>query len=251
MADFADLQRAFGAHLRNPEQQAVPGDYEDRRVQIYRDLLFNNVASLAGASFPVLRRILGQEAWKQLARAFFAEHRAHTPYFHEISSEFVRFLEAHPEHWEARWPFLHELAHYEWVELALDVSEIDLATIAAIAPPDWRSAIPVPSPLAWRLGYRFPVHRIGPEHQPQQPPAAPTLLLVHRDRQDEVHFQALSPLSWRLLECIEAGQGRDLSSLLAELAQELPGIDAQVLEREALAQVERWHRQDVLLGARP
>jgi hypothetical protein len=48
-------------------------------------------------------------------------------------------------------PWLHELAHYEWVELALQIADDDL-------PPhdpdgDLLAGKPVPSPLAWALAY--------------------------------------------------------------------------------------------------
>src|SRR3546814_14577182 len=72
-------------------------------------------------------------------------------------------------------PWLRELAHYEWAELALQISEATREDIAHDARGDLLAGCPLPSPLAWPLAYAWPVHRIGPDHQPPEQPAAPTL----------------------------------------------------------------------------
>ena len=110
--------------MRNPAAVPAPAGLEDRRVGIYRELLFNNISGLLAGNFPVIRRLLDEREWQALVRSFYVEHGAHTPLFHELGSEFVRFLGDHPEHWQAARPFLHELAHYEWAELAVDVTDV-------------------------------------------------------------------------------------------------------------------------------
>ena len=56
-------------------------------------------------------------------RAFYRDHRCQTPLFPEIAREFLRFLEARAiRRTPRRPPFLRELAHYEWVELALQIA---------------------------------------------------------------------------------------------------------------------------------
>ena len=58
-----------------------------------------------------------------------------------------------------------ELAHYEWVELALDVSTLEIPSDVALTG-DALDEHPVVSPTAWRLSYQYPVHKIGPHYQP-------------------------------------------------------------------------------------
>ncbi|HEX2138849.1 MAG TPA: DNA-binding domain-containing protein, partial [Woeseiaceae bacterium] len=66
MADaaFQQKQRAFAAHIRDPDHCSPPAGVEDRRMAIYRELFFNNLDNLLGKSFPVLRAILGDEEWR-------------------------------------------------------------------------------------------------------------------------------------------------------------------------------------------
>ena len=72
-------------------------------------------------------------------------------------------------------PFLAEMAHYEWVELALDVADAVLPEPSAFE--DILAVVPQLSPLAWSLSYGFPVHRIGPAFRPIAA-AEPTYLVV-------------------------------------------------------------------------
>ena len=66
------LQRDFAARIRHPEAQSLlPGITVDR-MAVYEELFFNNVASLVGGAFPVLRGVLGSERWQRLLLAFFA-----------------------------------------------------------------------------------------------------------------------------------------------------------------------------------
>lgn len=189
------------AHLRDPAASPAPAGIEDRRLGVYRDLLFNNILSLLSGNFPVIERLLGEERWERLVRDFYRDHRCHTPLFAEIAREFQRYLQdldaIDP-------PFLLELAHYEWVELALQLSEATAPRDDAhLADADLLDRTPRLSPLAWPLAYAWPVHRLGPDFQPAQPPPAPTVLLLRREADGEVRFSELSPLAYRLLQRLE------------------------------------------------
>lgn len=240
-------QLALARHLRDPATHPAPADLEDRRVGIYRDLLINNVTSLLGGTFPVIRRLLGDEGWRALVRRFYATHASHTPLFHELGSEFVRFLGEHPELWGER-PFLHELAHYEWVELALDLADGEAP--AADPAGDLLTGIPVPSPFAWLLGYRFPVHQIRIDFQPGEAPPQPTWLLVYRSPTGKVQFQALEPLAARLLALVQEDEGATGGELVRQLAGEAGITDISPLLSQARVLLEGWRTREVILGTR-
>jgi uncharacterized protein len=217
-------QLAFGAHLRDPASHPPPPGVEDRRMKIYRDLFFNGLEGLLRGNFPVLVAVLGDEAWRALVRAFYAGHRCATPLFTAIGQEFVAWLS------QAQGGWMHELAHYEWIELALQISE-------AADPPhdpegDLLAGVPVSSALAWPLAYRWPVHRLAPGVPLDASPAAPTFLLACRDPAGDVRFSELSALAFRLLQRIDEDDP-----------------DAFLLEGAAM--LERFRAAGVLLGTRP
>lgn len=246
--NVAELQRQLTDHIRDPQHYSGPAGVEDRRLKIYRELFFRNIESFIAGNFPVLRRLYGDDDWLALVREFMRNHRAQTPYFLEIGREFIEFLQSRSAS-PADPPFLQELAHYEWVELALDVDDTDLGAIAADRNGDLLQQPPVLSPLAWCMGYQFPVHRIGPGFRPLQPETQPTLLVVYRDRTDKVGFMEVNPVTMRLLELLQASDSRPGKIVLAQLAGELAMPAEQVL-RFGRGVLYRMRDADILLGTR-
>ncbi len=114
---FTDIQYAFARHIRDPENQPAPADVEDRRMGIYRDLFYRNVESFLANSFPVLRKIIPDEQWHDMIRDYFSRHRARTPLFPKMPTEFLQYLEHERSGHSDDYPFLLELEHYEWLEV--------------------------------------------------------------------------------------------------------------------------------------
>ena len=221
MDNLQQQQQALTRYLRDPEQQATPADMNAARVEVYRDLVFNNVSQLLSGTFPVLIRSIGEPRWRLLVRGFLRDWRAQTPKFAEIAGEFIDYLAAQPQVLQqGQWPaFLLELAHYEWVEMVLQQSD---APALPLTDPALLLQRPLQvSALAWPLAYVWPVHELDPHNQPDTPPAQPTLLLVRRTEDFSVKFSLLSPLALRLLQRIgefAALTGREQLQVLAEEA---------------------------------
>jgi hypothetical protein len=244
------LQYQFTAHLRDPKQCPAPAGIEDRRMGIYRDLVFSNVESFISSNFPVIRTLYDDATWQKLARDFFREHRCHTPLFPEFAREFLRYLEARQQEDRDDPPFLLELAHYEWAELALALDETDIAGIAHDPNGNPLSGVPVLSPLAWVLGYHYPVQHIGPDFRPDQIPAEPTLLLLVRGRDDQVHFHEINALSALLVERLR--ENTQLSGLqcLDALLAERGDLDAQSLREAGSSMLIELRNNEAILGTR-
>ena len=249
MSNFAQLQREFAAHLRNPFVNPAPDGIENRRLAIYRELFFRNLNNLLTHNFPVVRKIFGDDGWNRLVRHFFTHHESHAPLFPELPREFLRYLETRRDHIDDDPAFLLELAHYEWVELALGHDENDLDAAFARVDPDGSllDQVPVVSPLAWRLSYAFPVHRLGPDYQPQTPPKSPTHLVVYRRRDDKVRFLELNPVAARLIELLQENNGHTGLHCLQQIAQELSSPVETVVDhgRQLLKQL---HDREIITG---
>jgi hypothetical protein len=250
---FQKLQYRFAAHLRDPRAHKAPPGIEPRRMRIYTELFYNNVQGFLATAFPVLRRITRDPRWHALVRDFFARHESHQPLFHRIAEEFLRYLEH--ERGKVRgarekdFPFLRELAHYEWVELALSVSEVALTPALADPNGDLLEDVPVLSPLAWPLTYDWPVHRIGPGFLPKKPGAQPTHLIVYRDRQDDVRFMEVNAVTAQLLERLQRrpAPGR---RLLQRIARELKHPAPETVVAQGAAILQGLRARDIILGTR-
>ncbi|MBO9717821.1 MAG: putative DNA-binding domain-containing protein [Pseudoxanthomonas sp.] len=246
MADLHSQQAAFAAHLRDPLAHPAPAGIEPRRMAVYRELFFNNIAGLLAGNFPVIRRTLGEDAWTALVRRFYAVHRSQTPLFPELGREFIRFLEERGEDTDPPW--LVELAHYEWIELAVQIDDSPLPEHEPAG--DLLEGTPVLSPWIRALAYRWPVHTIGPEHRPGTPPQAPTLLLVRRDGDGRARFAAISPLVYRLLELLGDGGASGRARLQALAAEAgVAADDAFIAQGSAMLQ--RMRGEGTVLGTQP
>jgi len=250
-ADLRDQQFCLAHHIRDPQHNPPPPGIEDRRLQIYRDLFYNNLESLLSNNFPVIRRTLGDTRWHALARAFLRDHRCKTPLFPEIGREFLRFLENRQRSDHPDPAYLYELAHYEWVELALEIDEANPAQVPHSPRGDLLAGIPVPSPVARALAYQWPVHQIGPDHIPAQPPAQPTFLLVRRGADGQVRFSQLSALTFRLLQRLDEFPELSGAEHLRALAVEAAAPDPTDFIRQGKQMLEQLRTGGAILGTRP
>ncbi len=218
--NFQQTQYAFAAYIRDPLHNPAPPDVKPERVAMYRELFFNNINNFISTSFPVLKTILDESHWLELTQDFFARHRSTTPYFSDFAEEFLKYLREE-RHNPQDPPFLLELAHYEWVELALELAEGEAPLPSLALEQNPLDCMITLSDVAWPLAYYFPVQRISRDYQPAEPPLDATLLVVYRDREDKVHFVELNPPTYRLLQLLETEGRLPTKQCLLQIATEM------------------------------
>ena len=248
---FQDKQYAFAAYIRDPDHRPAPEGIEDRRMSIYRDLFFNNLRNLLGKTFPVLRKLHDDKHWDRFIRQFMQNHHAKTPYFLELPEEFLNFLRNEYEHQVDDFPFLTELAHYEYIELALSVST-DSNNLDGVDPNgDLLANIPVKSVLTWAYAYQYAVHRISTDFQPTQAEDQPVYLAVYRQSNDKVGFLELNPVTASLLNAIEENVAdRTGEELLRGIAAEINYLNVDAFIKHGAAALEEMRQLEILTGTR-
>jgi len=239
MLDFQRYQLAFTAHIRNPKLHAKPKNVVDARMAVYRESVFNNIFESISVCFPVCQNVLGKRKWRQLIRSFVSDYSADSPLFREIPQQFLAFLDGltlgHHKNSDSNEianqlpPYLKQLAHYEWIELAISSKQTDLTKpqVADLNCLDNLIALPNASEL---LAYDYPVHQISARFKPTN--TEKTYLLVFRNSDFDVKFIVLNPVTFQLLSLIQSQhlvQSQPLTGRLAltKLAGELqhPDID--------------------------
>jgi len=245
---FMQRQYAFAARIRDPQNAPAPADVEPRRMDVYEELFYNNIQDFLANAFPVLRKLHDDEKWHALVRDYFATHRAHTPLFHEMPREFLHYLQNERGEREGDYPFMLQLAHYEWIELELLTAEDKLPDYDADG--DLLSGSPVLSPLTRILSYHYAVQQIGPEHIPQQADETPTHLLVYRDLNDKIGFIELNPVTARLLQLITDQTERNGKELLEQIATELHHPNPQTVIDGGNGILRDLKQRHIILGTR-
>lgn len=215
---FQRMQQDFTQLVRGKIAPLPPGASPEK-MALYNMLVLNNIRDVIDPCFPVLTAILPKALWSELLEKFLANHRATTPLFHQVAKEFVSFLKhiCLPEY-----PFIRELAHYEWTELDVEIAEENKDT-----------AMPVKSvtllDTAWQiksvarlLHYHYDVENIGRDYQPKKP--IDTFLIVYRDSMENVQFIKLNQLSYSVLLIMQR-EKLSARQVIQQIASFLPSLN--------------------------
>lgn len=246
---FKQTQYEFAAHIRNPKLNPKPDDVEARRMKIYNDLFFNNVEDFISNTYPVLKKIMPDNKWQKMIRDYFSNHLSHTPLFPEMPREFLKYLENERNSLKDP-PFIKELAHYEWIELALMTSDLDenINWDKIDINGDLLNNSAALSPLAWPLSYQYPVHQISEDFIPETPAEQPVYLLVYRDKEDEVHFMELNPITAMLIQYITEKPDLTNKQILENIATQMQHPEPNVVIEGGYHIIQDLKNRNVILG---
>lgn len=241
--DFRHTQAEFTRWLRQPDSAPLPAGVLPERMRTYRELLFNNVISFVDITFPVAKALLPASLWQQLTERFFADHHCQSPFFYDISLHFREFVAALDWPELAEHPWLTELLHYEWMELAVDIADVPNPSVApgcVLADASvWQqtgAAIRLAMP-AWPLAYQWPVAHWNTETTDLSP--APQAVVLWRNADDQVRSLIIEPLAAWLIERIQLGEHAQCPPTLTQLADELVVSAPGITHEQALAACQR------------
>lgn len=212
MQTLAEYQASFTAHLRDPKHQPKPKGVNDKRMGVYREIVFNNIEGAVAACYPVLQSMLGKRKWQALCRGFFAEHHHTSPLFRDIPQAFLDYLQNNELA-----PALKQLAHYEWAELAVShLPDVERQPNSNTDLLDDNLAL-IPAHLL--VHYDYPVHLLSKRNPPSTP--EDTFILIHRNVDYEIKFTILNALTYQLLQLIQQGcTGRQALSQIAQVVNQ-------------------------------
>lgn len=248
---FQDVQNVFTQHMRDPDHKLAPQGIEDRRMRVYRDLVYNNIEGFMANSFPVLRKVIDDDVWHAMMRDYVASHQAHTPLFPKMPQEFLHYLEHERDKNEKDYPFLLELAHYEWIETSISMDSRDISLEGIDTEESLLEGIPVLNPLAMPLAYQWPVHKISPDFLPDTLSEQQIYIIVYRNSNDEVGFVELNSVSAKLIEaCMNNANQLSGKDILLSIAEQLQHPDPNVVINGGLEIMQDFKSKEIILGTR-
>lgn len=225
------IQKQMADAVRFPSQ-AAPFGIQQERLEVYRELVLNNVSNFVRSAFPVLRQICGYEVFDIKIRQFFQQSQLDSPYFVEIPEAFMYWLQDFADDLP---PFTLELAHYEWLELELFRRETEqqangqsLIWSADFVLSDHEHRAIAVTSLLEVAAYQFPVHQLSEQYQPASPPEQPTFLAVYRGADDQVQFMQLDALSAATIQLLQSS-AMTFHQLIAAIAKLVPGLDREAI----------------------
>lgn len=190
--DFQQVQQQFCQVIRQADPAQLP-QLQPERLQLYRELLLNNITSFIDNVYPIAKSLLPESLWQQLIHDFFAQEQCQSPFYNEISLQFRDYLNREQHATLEQYPWLAELLQYEWLELYLDTIELSDRTLENSE--QWQLTTQI-----WVLVYQYPVYQWQAgmsidECQPQ-----PSAIMAWRDAQDQIRVDVLHPVMAILIE---------------------------------------------------
>ena len=234
MSVLAQLS-AFSGEVRTFDSDSKI--FDPKKLSLYQSLVFNNLSEVISPCFPLLKSIMGEAAWRELILDFFKESQLSTPIYHELPFELVKYLQKTPL---TDYPFAADLAHYEWIEL-----EVELAEVEAEKVNNSLDYLLIP----WRLSnsarlvtYQYDVHNINTDYQPTT--LIESFYAVSKQA-DKVQFTKLAPASFQLIECL-LEEKQSPRQTLEELCSLFIDFDLESMLSEAEKLIQRLHYKAII-----
>ena len=162
---MADYQQVFVDALLNGDQElpsglaSVSSAYPERRFNVYRNNVFHSLGDALEAIFPVVKRLVGKEFFRAIARAYIAQAPPSSPVLMEYGETFGDFLSGFEPVGDV--PYLADVARLEWLQgqafYARDAEPLSGDDLAPALAGDASSLTFVAHPAMHVLTSRYPV----------------------------------------------------------------------------------------------
>ena len=209
MASLRELQASFAAALRDTSVPCavLPRD----NLSIYRNNAAISFRTALGLSFPVLRRRVGDDYFRELAGRYRRQHPSRSGDLHWVGRDFAAFLAADLHGTEYAW--LADLARLEWSREQAAVgtmhAAISVDALARFAPEQLEHLAFTLQPSLRLHASDFPIFTIWAANQTDNAPPVDQSLAgecgLVRTRVDGVEVRRLEPRVFSYLSALSAG----------------------------------------------
>jgi uncharacterized protein len=220
MPDLLEMQSRFGAELLG--HGGAPG------MAVYRGNVFGNWSQALSSAYPIVRKIVGEQFFEGLARAYARGYASASGDLNEYGAQLAEFVATWPHTQDL--PYLADVARMEWLAhrayYAADSVPFDFTKISDSRPEALTLRL---APSCALLAAEWPLGRIWMVHQDDYEGeiavnlnAGPDRILVHRPRW-RAQVRSLAMGDYRFLEA--ASHGKTLGEALEAAAAEDPRFD--------------------------
>lgn len=212
MTSLHDLQHQFAAALKRP-----PGDpaacalRPAANLDVYRHNTAHQFHNALTLSFPVLRRRVGEDYFRQLAHQYREQFPSRSGDLHWVGRDFAHFLRNHLAQTDYAW--LADLADVEWAREIAAVAEyrpgLGVEAMAQFSSDDLARLVFELQPTLQLVASPYPVFSVWAANQHQNAPpvdqslGSQCIMILGRDESVEVRL--LAPATFSYLSALRDG----------------------------------------------
>lgn len=245
--ETANRQQQLANFCRSGYYAPIVG-VEAERVKVYRRLVYNLIEGTLSKAYPITRKILSDEEWKDFIYAFHTQYDSKSPYLwsmpkglweFSVKVEYAKYLNK---------PYLDELLCFEWLEIEMDMMlDID-------AGPYHEKGDPLDSPVLFN-----PHHQLHTFTYPvfsrsisdiEKHKSKYHLLLFRNQQNFQVRYIALSPIYVTLVSILQA-QSVSARVALEHVGKHFNIVDQTNLLSEGQRLIEMLLEEGAILGYVP
>jgi hypothetical protein len=226
LASLRELQQAFATALRDPSASCPVRPVAN--LDVYRHNGESQFAGVLELSFPVLKRRVGDDYFRQLAHHYRRAHPSRSGDLHWVGKDFAGFLDVHLRDGDYAW--LADLARLEWLrEMAAIAAVRPALSVDALSrvPPERLEALTFTlQPSLGLLASPYPVFSVWVANQVENAPpvnqsSTPEQGMVLA-RYDGVELRSLEPQLFSYLSAL--AEGHSLGEAMSRAALDEPGL---------------------------
>ena len=223
MLSLRNIQSSFAAHLFEDEPGSIipwiraDGIDPAARLHIYRNNLHEGFQKTLALEYPVIRRLVGNDYFRQLALAFLGCYPSTSGDLHHVGTPFASFLRKRFA--DTGYPYLADVAALEWAYqeclVAAELDPLDPLTLRDIPAQSYGTLRFTLRPACRLVHSPFPVLRIWEVNQPEASAeetinldSGPDFLLLFRNPSG-IFFRRIPEDDHRLLAAFTAGKSLD------------------------------------------
>jgi hypothetical protein len=211
------------------------------RLAVYADAYFLRLRDVLAEDFPRIAKLLGEQAFDNLIRAYLKGHPSTEPSVRHLGRAMVHFIRSR----EDMPAWLADLAALEWARVnAFDAPDDEPLTVARLAEIDsatWPQLRMYPVRSLEVVNAAWPVHRLWADEGPERLAPAPTSIRVWRRADFHVVHAPMDEREAAAVARLLRG------STFAEICQTFEDLDEQQAAEQAGAMLLRW-LQDGLIA---
>lgn len=216
------------ALLQGPES----AEHDARGLKLYASLIEMGRMDLMSSIYPCIKQLLGKK-FRDLVLAYYETMPPRHYNLNQSAKDFARYIAEHEEKLIERYPFIVELAEFEWVEL--EVMELRTNTelrtnkelktnkdLRADSAEDFATASPKLAEVTYLRAYKYPVMSISRalldgEKLPRRVKKEATWMAIYRDMETHnCRFYELSEISFELLRAVQNNKGITYGDLIRQ-----------------------------------
>jgi hypothetical protein len=210
VASLRELQRSFAAALREPGAACAVRPVAN--LGIYRNNTDHSFRSALELGFPVLRRRVGDDYFRQLVHEYRGRFPSRSGDLHWVGRDFAAFLDTHLAGGDYHW--LADLARLEWAResaaIGIVADAVGAEALAALPAEQLEHAVFALQPSLQLVESPYPVFSVWLANQAENAPSVDqsrgSECGLARARPDGVEIAVLEPDLFSYLSALAAGR---------------------------------------------